>query len=204
MKKDFYKNKIFVICLITFLALILLVIGIFFLLPKKETQPNSGEYYPIDYEENIFLNQAYMEFQRDMMYSYGGVSQLFNYEKDFETAEDECRFFLQYFHTVINGQYESYKDFFVENYFEEDPKFTMQMIYDPTVQFHSVSTDKVNDEEVSLYNFQVCYRIFKNNKTFREDVDSNEAVPQIYQLIKSENGEYRIFRILSIEVEDGN
>ena len=204
MKKDFYKNKIFVICLITFLALILLVIGIFFLLPKKETQPNSGEYYPVDYEENIFLNQAYMEFQRDMMYSYGGVSQLFNYEKDFETAEDECRFFLQYFHTVINGQYESYKDFFVENYFEEDPKFTMQMIYDPTVQFHSVSTDKVNDEEVSLYNFQVCYRIFKNNKTFREDVDSNVAVPQIYQLIKSENGEYRIFRILSIEVEDGN
>lgn len=204
MKKDFYKNKIFVICLITFLALMLLVIGIFFLLPKKETQPNSGEYYPIDYEENIFLNQAYMEFQRDMMYSYGGVSQLFNYEKDFETAEDECRFFLQYFHTVINGQYESYKDFFVENYFEEDPKFTMQMIYDPTVQFHSVSTDKVNDEEVSLYNFQVCYRIFKNNKTFREDVDSNVAVPQIYQLIKSENGEYRIFRILSIEVEDGN
>ena len=204
MKKDFYKNKIFVICLITFLALILLAIGIFFLLPKKETQPNCGEYYPIDYEENIFLNQAYMEFQRDMMYSYGGVSQLFNYEKDFETAENECRFFLQYFHTVINGQYESYKDFFVENYFEEDPKFTMQMIYDPTVQFHSVSTDKVNDEEVSLYNFQVCYRIFKNNKTFREDVDSNVAVPQIYQLIKSENGEYRIFRILSIEVEDGN
>ena len=78
------------------------------------------------------------------------------------------------------------------------------MIYDPYVQYHSSSTDEVDGKEITLLNFQVSYRIFKNNKTYRSDVDSNVAVPQIYQLIKGEDGTYRIFRILNIEVENAD
>ncbi len=203
MKKEHKISKFWIVVVVICL-LVLLTIGIYFLLPKKQGQPQNGEYYPANYDENIFQNMAYMEFQRDLMYSSGGVSQLFSYEKDYESAETECRFFLNYFHTVINGDYESYKDLFVDGFFEKDPKFTMQMIYDPSVQYHSVSTDEVDGEEIQLYNFQVCYRIFKNNKTYRSDVDSNVAVPQIYQLMKGDDGNYRIFRILNIEVEDGN
>ena len=92
----------------------------------------------------------------------------------------------------------------MDGYFEEDPKFTMQMIYDPYVMYHSVSTDEIDGEEITLFNFQVRYCIFKNNKTYRSDVDSNVAVPQIYQLIKIEDGTYRIFRILKIEVENAD
>lgn len=204
MKKDCKKSKIFIISAVSLLAAALLAVGIFFLLPKEKAGDSNGEYYPVDYDENIFLNAAYMEFQRDLLYSVGGIEQLFSYEKDLEAADAECQFFLKYFHTVINGDYDSYKDFFVDGYFEEDPKFTMQMIYDPYVRYHSTSTDEIDGEEVSLINFQVRYRIFKNNKSFRADVDSNVAVPQVYQLIKNEDGSYRIFRILNIEVENGD
>ena len=78
----------------------------------------------------------------------------------------------------------------------------MRMLYEPYVQFHSVSEDEVDGEKISLLNFQVHYKIFKNNGTFRSGVPSNTAIPQIYQLIKGEDGLYRIFRSLEIEVED--
>lgn len=204
MKKDLKKYKPLIICSVIFMVVSAFVLGLFFLFPKEEKGKGNGEYYPANYDENIFLNQAYLDFQRDLLYSIGGVEQLFNYEKDYETAEQECQFFLDYFYTVIHGDYEKYKNFFVDGYFEEDPKFTMQMIYEPYVQYHSSSTDEIDGVEVTLQNFQVRYRIFKNNKTYRSDVDSNEAIPQIYQLIKTEDGSYRIFRILNIEVENAD
>lgn len=204
MKKERKKSKLLIITAASFLAVALLVIALVFLFPKDKGAGSNGEYYPANYDENIFLNPAYMEFQRDLLYSVGGIEQLFSYEKDFETADPECKFFLDYFHTVINGEYENYKRFFVDGYFEEEPKFTMQMIYDPYVRYHSTSTDEIDGKEVSLLNFQVGYRIFKNNKTFRSDVDSNVEIPQIYQLIKEEDGSYRIFRILNIEVENAD
>ena len=204
MKKERKKSKLLTITAASFLAVALLVIALVFLFPKDKGDGSNGEYYPANYDENIFLNPAYMEFQRDLLYSVGGIEQLFSYENDFETADPECKFFLDYFHTVINGEYENYKRFFVDGYFEEEPKFTMQMIYDPYVRYHSTSTDEIDGKEVSLLNFQVGYRIFKNNKTFRSDVDSNVEIPQIYQLIKEEDGSYRIFRILNIEVENAD
>lgn len=204
MKKERKKSKLLIITATSFLAVALLVIALVFLFPSDKGGRSNGEYYPANYDENIFLNPAYMEFQRDLLYSVGGIEQLFSYEKDFETADPECKFFLDYFHTVINGEYENYKRFFVDGYFEDEPKFTMQMIYDPYVRYHSTSTDEIDGKEVSLLNFQVGYRIFKNNKTFRSDVDSNVEIPQIYQLIKEEDGSYRIFRILNIEVENAD
>ena len=204
MKSDVKKKKILIVSLIVLVSLAVLAVGIAFLLPRKKVYPSNGEYYPANYEENIFLNQAYMNFQRDLVYSIGGVEQMFSYEKDLETADPECKFFLEYFHTVVNGDYVGYKDFFVDDYFTEDPKFTMQMVYEPYVRYHSSSTDEVDGKEISLLNFHVHYRIFKNNKTFRSDVPSNVSIPQIYQLIKIEDGSYRIFRILEIEVEKGD
>ena len=204
MKKEQKKNKLFIVLAVSLLAVAFFVVAILFFLPKDKTSGSNGEYYPANYDENIFLNHAYMEFQRDLLYSVGGVEQLFSYEEDLESADTECEFFLKYFHTVISGDYESYKSFFVDGYFEEEPKFTMQMIYDPYVRYHSISKDKIDGKEVSLLNFQVSYRIFKNNKTFRSDVDSNVEVPQIYQLIQGEDGSYRIFRILNIEVENAD
>lgn len=204
IKTEVKKTKMFMIFLIVFILLVSIVLGFLLLRPKTPVKSSKSEYYPANYDENIFLNRAYMEFQRDMIYGIGGVEQLYSIEKDLASADPECAFFLKYFDAVVRGKYDEYKDFFVDGYFEEDPKFTMQMIYDPFVRFHSTSTDEIDGKEVTLLNFEVGYRIFKNNKTFRSDTSSNVLVPQIYQLIKTEGGSYKIFRILNIEVKDGN
>ncbi len=206
MKKDVLKKKIFIIsfaCVLILAALAVLVFFIFsdFSGDEPEEKKNEIQYHLPSYDKNIFENKAYLEFQRDLIFGFGGVEQVYSFD-ELDEVSPECGFFLSYFQTVINGDYEKYPDFFLEGILEEKPKFTMQMIYEPYVKFHSESKDKINGEEVVLQNYLVQYKIFKNNGTFRKGVSSNTAVPQIYQLLRGEDGNYRIYRILEIEVQE--
>ena len=97
--------------------------------------------------------------------------------------------------------YEKIPEFYVDGYFKDPPKFTMQMIYEPYVLFHSASEEEVDGENSMVYNFEVRYKIFKNNGTFRTEVPSNSAIPQIYQLIKVD-GRFKIASILDVEYEN--
>lgn len=204
MKKDVKINrKVLLISAAIALAVLVLSVSVFLLIPKKNGSENSTgiQYYLPDYEEDIFKNKAYMSFERGLLYSSGGVDQLFHFDENFSEASPECQFFLSYFHTVICGEYESISDFYIDGYFEKAPKFTMQMIYEPYVMFHSLSQEEIDGEEVELLNFHVRYKIFRNNGTFREGIGSNVAVPQIYQIQKMQDGTFRIYRILDVKNE---
>jgi hypothetical protein len=191
--------------LIAIFAAILLIVGIvsvcLFLPDKSVSNSSELNFHLPDYDEDIFQNKAYVSFIRDLRYGAMGVEQLYSYENDFDDASAECQFFLRYFHTVINGNYQEYPSYFATDFFENAPKFTMQMIYEPYVFFHSTSEEEIDGENVTLYNFHVEYKIFKNNGTFRNDVSSNTAIPQIYQLTKDLQGNYTIYRILDVKTE---
>jgi len=199
----FSSRKATFVSLTVFLSVLLIVGVLLFFFWDRQKEPVDGiYYYPADYSADIFQNVAYTTFTRDLLYGAGGVEQLFNYEMDLESSSAECKFFLRYFHSVIYGEYEKIGEFYVDGFFEEKPKFTMQMVYDPYVLYHSAIKETIDGKEETIYNFHVRYRIFKNNGTFRKGVASGEAVPQIYQLIKDAEGNYRIYRILEIEFKD--
>ena len=203
MKKDVVNFKLFI--LIAIIVLLICVAGIVcFILFDRESDSGSDDifYYPANYDEDIMQNSAYLSFNRDLLYSCGGVEQQFSYENDRDDATAECGFFLDYFNALISGDNDAFVRFYCEDYFEEQPNITRQMIYEPYVFYHSVTQEEIDGKEVSLYNFHVRYAIFKNNGTFRKGVASNSAVPQIYQLIKTDDGEYKIYRILEIEFKD--
>lgn len=203
MKKDVKINHVLLILIVAILSVSLILCLVFFLPPKDEEKGSDEQihYYVADYEEDIFQNKAYMSFERGLLFSSGGVDQLFHYDINFSEASPECQFFLEYFHSVILGEYDSVSDFYIDGYFEKEPKFTMQMIYEPYVMFHSVSEEEIDGEKAELLNFHVRYKIFRNNGTFREGVASNIAVPQIYQILKMSDGSFRIYRILEVENE---
>ena len=207
MKKDVKNKKGILVVFFVVLIFLLVAVTVIFLFEKNTADNSDNEkndeihYHLPSYDENIFENKAYIEFQRDLIYAIGGVEQIYSYD-EIDEVDGECKFFLSYFQSVINGEYEKYPDFFLEGALKEEPKFTMQMIYEPYVKFHSESKDEVDGEEVLLRNFIVQYKIFKNNGTFRKGVSSNTAIPQIYQLIKLDDGSFKIFRILNVEVEE--
>ena len=201
---SFSSKTLWISLICVVLALSLAVACVIVFLPEKGE--NRGEsdsiyYYPVKYDEDIFENQAYLEFERDLFYSASDITKEYRFIEDRDSASVECRFFIDYFDAVIRGDYEAYNGFFVDDYFETAPEFTMQMIYEPYVMLHSVTEEEIEGEIKSIYNFEVRYRIFKNNGTFRQGVASNQAVPQIYRLIKSEDS-YKILSILDVEYED--
>ncbi len=202
--KNLSKKKklfLFLISVITVFAIV--AAAVYFFAWDEPGGDDSVFYYPASESENIFENDAFMSFERSLRYSYAGVEQLYQYEIDYDSADAYCKFFLDYFKTVTEGNGKALVDFYVDGYFDSEPSFTMQMIYEPYVVFHSEGTFEEDGEKIDVANFEVRYKIFKNNGTFRKGVESGKAVPQVYQLI-NQNGSIKIKNILEIEYEDAN
>lgn len=206
-KKSRSRKILFIVSAVLFVVFIAAVVvgGVWYWKYRNaEKNPSTTEkpivYYPADYEKDILQDQVYLAYDRDLYYTNGSVTMAYN-ENDRDIASEECLFFLDYFHSVITGDYESYPSYFVADYFEISPKFTMQMIYDLQVTVHSISTVTLNGTETTAYNFVVRYKIHRNNGTFRTGIYSDTAVPQVYQLVRDAEGKYRIYDILKVGYE---
>ena len=180
----------------------LLIRMLFFTSDDAEPRHGTPQYFPADYEENIFDNPVYRTFDRSVSFSVDGVEQSFDYEQDYASASPECRFFMDYFQALIKGDTDLVDVFYMPDCPEKPERFTMQMIHDIHVSFHSEDTVETDGRSLSVVNFLVQYRIYRNNGTFRKNVFNDSAVPQIYQLAIDQNGGYRIRRILEIEIKD--
>lgn len=195
------KKKILVIVSSSILLLAAILAAVWFIFFQGQEEPSDAIfYYPASESENIFENDAYLSFDRDLRYAYGGVEQLYNYEADYESGDAYCKFFLDYFKTLTEGDGKKLAEFYVDNFFETIPDITMQMVYEPYVYFHSEGTAEVDGEEIEVANFEVRYKIFKNNGSFRKGVASNQAVPQVYQLTV-QDGSIKILDVLEVVYE---
>lgn len=131
-----------------------------------------------DYDE-------YLELDRYIHYKNGGVSvALTGGEAD--PPGGEVRFFIDYFDAVMSGDSDAYNSMFTKDYLEshgEKAAFTPQMIYD--IQVERVSTAGVSSA------FDVSYKIFRNNGTFRNDIYS-DASRTVRIVIDDSEGKYKI------------
>ena len=204
MKSKSARIKLLMITLSLCAVLIIVYfVRTLFFVPAEDV-PKSGEerYFPVDTSEDIFQNPIYRTLDRSVAFSSDGIEQSFDIDTDIDSAVPECRFFLEYFRTLIYGEYEKITDFYVKDFFETPPHFTAQMIHDIRVSHHSNQEMVLDGKTQTVFNFYVQYRIYRNNGTFRQGVFNDSAVPQIYQLILDENQNLRIVRILDIEIKN--
>ncbi len=143
-----------------------------------------------DYDLDVTTVKEYMELDRMLYYQNGteefGVTDPGDYGEAIE-------FFAEYFDTVIAGDWENYNEMFTDNYFEtSEPKnqFAPQMIYDMHV---SQLWEKV-EVNCTRYAFDVSYKIYRNNGTFRNDIDSGASKTLYFELVGTD-GEVKIDRI---------
>ncbi|MBQ3866526.1 MAG: hypothetical protein II776_06460 [Clostridia bacterium] len=208
MKKLGMKNKKLIVAASVVAVLIVASAVVLFILRPWEAKSSEGarkatpiHYYPADYDADIMQNRVYLSYDRDLYFGSQAEERQYHYETDRASASPEAAFFLDYFKALMEGDEEGITRFFVPGYFSEKPHFTMQMIHDMRVLFHSRSTDEIGGETREIYNFTVRYEIFQNNGTWRQGVGSNDARPQIYQLILDEDGAWKIARILDVVYE---
>lgn len=145
----------------------------------------SLRFYPADYNEDITKDSEYMEKNRYIAYTKGNDTYIIT-DGDYSGYDSTVEFFARYFDTVINGRYEEYDSYFTEGYFEEQTnkeRFTPQKLYDIEIKFISTSTV----EDAISYIYYVDYKIFENNGTFRNDIESDASRTLVYELYAYED-----------------
>ncbi len=141
----------------------------------------SLSFYPADYNENIYEDKEYMDKNRYLSYEKGGDTFTIT-NGDYAFYGPTIEFFAEYFDAVINGEYETYNDFFTEAYFEKQSnksRFTPQKLYDINVKYKSTTA---LEGDVTSYIYYVDYKIFENNGTFRNDIESDASRTLVYEL----------------------
>lgn len=156
-----------------------------------------------DYESNIYDNAVYMSKNRHIVYIENPYSSIIT-ENNNEYGEIGD-FFLTYIKTLTDGNAEIYNNFFTEVYYKDNnnkkfDKFTMQKIYD--IEIEKLSEDLIENGDYKgqiRYTFKISYKIMANDGTFRSDMPSDTAVPQIFELLNT-NDRIKINSIIKSEM----
>ena len=157
----------------------------------------SNGFYDFFYEADFSLAledyesyPEYLELDRYLYYKNGSET-VGVIDKNRDSFGDEVLFFEDYFKTIINGDNEAYNKMFTESYlatYGEKAAFTPQMVY-------GMQVEEVFENEsggVLTFGFDVDYKIFQNNGTFRDDIYS-DASRKMYIEITDASGEFKIY-----------
>ncbi len=195
--------KIALIVIASALALLLALAAVLPLIEKAlEPEVETSEFadyrfYEADYNANILENELYLNCSRGINFSNENTEYVLN-ETNSANISPSAKFFYNYINCIINGDYESYPSFFTEEYINNDKsdipeKFTMQGLYDIYIDLYAPATRKVVDGvELSCEVYEVRYRIFENNGTFRRDILPDETRTIVFELYIPDNGEPKI------------
>ena len=156
-------------------------------------------FYPADYEEDIEADEGYLGLNRYLRYTDGPYSTYLANERDLAAIGPVAYFFRAYFDAIIAGDSEAYNSFFTEEYRKEageKGRFTKQKVYD--VELVKLSEYRPETEErLTVWEFDVSYRIRQNNGTFRDDIESDAARRQVYQLVRDDSDGKILIRSIS-------
>lgn len=159
---------------------------------SKDTQKELPGYmfYEPDYEMDILSDPEYLRLNRIILYTNGAVSITVSPD-DYKSTDEVLYFLSEFVNTMIEGDFTAYPSFFSENYkseYELPQKFTMQRIYD-------ISIEKI-DEDTDQIIYKLDYLIDRNDGTLRRDIGSGESRPQ-YLVIEEINGAFYIDDVLT-------
>lgn len=150
----------------------------------------SYDFYPSEYDVDITKDEKYMQLNRYIQYTDGAETYTIT-DEDYAKYGKPVEFFAEYFEIVRRGDTEAYNDLFTDHYYETNEpyyRFATQKIYDISLQ--KLSEENSGDK----YAFNVTYKIYRNDGTFRNDIDSDGSKTLYFELV-NENGVLKIDRI---------
>ncbi len=151
---------------------------------------NPMAFYEVDFNFDVRNDALYLKHNRDIKYNRYGNERVLA-ESNINDISPSAVLFFNYFNCIINGDNESYPSFFTEKCKNDEKfalpeNFTTQGLYDMNVNFHSASR-KEGEEDTVLEIYEVSYRIFKNNGSFRNDILPDETRTLVFE-VEIKNG----------------
>ncbi len=191
------KMIIVIICMVAFAVIAIPLIRLLDSLtvggdPSKDPSPSArpnGNFYEPDYECNIMQDAEYLELNRRIYHcdERSGLTEELT-EKNLTNYGPAAAVLCDMINAVIAGNADAYNELFSENYYkghDPEPPFTMQRIYD--IKFTKVSETTVSGEKgkYTQYEYEVEYKISRNDGLFRTDIGSDESKKQYFVLSDS-------------------
>lgn len=182
------------------IVLFLIVTLVDFLIKRSNSRVPEGDYtfYPT-YEGDIFENPQYMSLDRQIYYCENpagdGIKQAVN-EENLTDFDLNVTFLYLYLQSINYGDAEMYNAYFNENYYKENQpqaEFSPQMIYNTEICYQATE----NDGADKLVTYSLSYMIYRNDGSFRRDIGSNAARPQLITLRVSEAGNISIEKLIT-------
>ena len=139
-----------------------------------EEEPIDYDFYPVDFGENIYEDEEYVELIKYGFISYTDSALTLGIER--EDAVDfgkDVVFMMEYLYSIIEGDSEKYNAYFSDAYYKRHDRkdaFTMQKLYDVEITKESVTTVTDKDVNYTQYRYSLVYKIFENNGSFRNDI----------------------------------
>ncbi len=194
------KRRIVLIFTITCLLLLLSYTAVALIEHFTEAEPTSsgGQYifHPANFEEDIFADAVYMDYNRDITFSNGSVAILLD-EAEYHTYDEDIAFLASYIHAIIHGDTEAYNACFSKEYYTQNQphhEFTMQKLYNIVLTRTEKQIMDVDGNEYTICGYNVEYMIRHNNGTFRNDLDSDSIRTQ-YIVVSNREGDWKIDQI---------
>ena len=169
----------------------------------NEDKEINYQFYPADFEENIFQNAAYLKLLDDgkiyIDFKEGGLTLGILREDAYKYGAD-LKLIVDALYAVIYGDNDQYNEYFSDKYYKtRKPKgeFTMQMLHN--IKIERISSEKTSSDDSGEYTksiFTVEYQIFRNNGTFRKDI--GEGSKKQYITITDQSGQWRIDSIATV------
>ena len=202
------KMIIVIVCMVAFAVIAIPLIQILDNLaqggnPTGDHSPSlrpNGNFYEPDYECNIMLDPEYLELNRRVYHcdERSGLTEELT-EKNMPNYGEAAAVLCDMLNAVIMGNADAYNELFSTNYFaNHDPEspFTMQRIYDIKLTKVSESTVASKTGKYTQYEYEVEYKIRRNDGTFRTDIGQDESKKQYFILSDSTSDTVLIDQIL--------
>ena len=204
-------RKRLLLIVVSILSFLILLVGISFIIDMIERDKNKDQeidynFYPVDFDENIFDDRKYIELTEGEFMRYCDLSTNLTVGIDKASAKQqgsEVEFIVEMIYKIINGDNDGYNACFSKKYYEKHSpkeKFTMQKIYD--VLITKQSSETVTENENFHYTKSVYileYKIYHNNGSFRRDI--GDGSKKQYITITDSSGKLLIDSIATVNVK---
>ncbi|MCR5262374.1 MAG: hypothetical protein K6D94_00755 [Clostridiales bacterium] len=143
-------------------------------------------FWPVNYDVDIFLDSQYMDKNRYISYTDGAETTLIT-DGSYSLYGPAVALLAEYIDAVTMGDAERLNALFTEEYWGTHKKyerFTMQRIYNCELKLISSAVlTEGKYKGANRWTFDVRYMIMKNDGTFRRDMESDSAVPQVFEIL---------------------
>ncbi len=172
---------------------------------EEETTKKPGSsiiFYEPNYDYNILSDAEYLNLDRTIYYTdkRSGLTEAIDPDR-VNTYGAAIPVLYDMIDALIHGDAEAYNALFSENFYanhEPEQPFTMQRVYD--VQLTKINETQVkpeNGRNYIQYEYEVTYKISKNDGTFRTDIGHDESKKQYFVLSDSTTNKVLIDQILA-------